>query len=46
MKLGFRVVALSSAPALLFAYEPGAMRLDHFLAIRGPEPRPPRPAWR
>jgi serine/threonine protein kinase len=22
-------------PALLFAYEPGALRLDHFLATRG-----------
>ena len=24
-------------PALLFAYEPGAMRLDHYLATRGPK---------
>ena len=27
-------------PALLFAYEPGAMRLDHYLATRGPRLSP------
>ena len=27
-------------PALLFAYEPGAMRLDHYLATRGPKLSP------
>ncbi len=27
-------------PALLFAYEPGAMRLDHYLATRGPKLTP------
>ena len=32
-------------PALLFAYEPGAMRLDHYLATRGPTAHRPARGW-